>query len=586
MTSLVVDPSSLQIVSSKTMSSNHSDTNKINKSSGNITSFATSLNVKPEQDVKINGSISNHNPAFKTTICTVCKKQDTNSGLRNRYLSTLKQSDGVCTTVCPNCVTDFIQHRKSLLSNKCLLRQLNMKIGSLTPEWKMFSMVEDVYDVLERLAGTEIAFAYRDIATGTVTSPFKSYIELDLKYYFINLRGVSPSGRARKSLENSLKGSRFESVNDYHHLLQHVIPMPPHLNFGIVLLPNDNFFMIMKTPFMREVDFLHRCFCATRQMHRQPLHKRSGAASGVVTSDTNSSSLPKVCRENSIEMKGRSNQKYYFSAAPKGVGASILYQNDDGSIRQFKSVYNDITMYNRSGNQIVDSSASCIHERMFNILEEIGRLQCMIILFANELLDKDSCSTYLDTVRAAITTPIPNEELYDWVPETSDLERGLLCASQLFEMDINYSSLCSHVDGNRGSKIEVLGLLGKLDLDSKYLDADNGMVDYLAPFKKASRTVGESKIINEMKSGYLFLPMDGLVIKLIPGKMLLYCNFDATIHTPDEERGIYNFSTAKCKKRNSGGGGGGGGTADGNRLRAICRRNRRRRAEIYARNGW
>ena len=78
-----------------------------------------------------------------------------------------------------------------------------------------------------------------------------------------------------------------------------------------------------------------------------------------------------------------------------------------------------------------------------------------------------------------------------------------------------------HTDGNKSHPFETLSLFARLPLD-----VQNSMETVKMYFK----------------DGYLYFPIDGVVVRYRIGRHIIHCNLKNTLHIPDESRNNKNWS--------------------------------------------
>ena len=100
-------------------------------------------------------------------------------------------------------------------------------------------------------------------------------------------------------------------------------------------------------------------------------------------------------------------------------------------------------------------------------------------------------------------------------------ESSLLVWSSLTGEMRNHESVSAHVDGNTNHEIETLTLFPRIPINS--IDTS-----YINP--------------NKDMYGYLYFPLDGLVVKYMCGKHIIHCNLKMTLHLPDKSRNSTNWS--------------------------------------------
>ena len=85
----------------------------------------------------------------------------------------------------------------------------------------------------------------------------------------------------------------------------------------------------------------------------------------------------------------------------------------------------------------------------------------------------------------------------------------------------NHQSTAAHIDGNISHEIESLSLYSR---------------------ESNNTSISKSNLVTCNTDGYLFFPIDGLVIRYKCGVHLIHCNLKNTIHLSDNTRNKINWS--------------------------------------------
>lgn len=120
--------------------------------------------------------------------------------------------------------------------------------------------------------------------------------ERSLNYRVMDLRTLKGKKSDRKQHIANLQGSSFNSSEEYLKYIEHSISRPSDGTIGLILLPYADYIMLMPT-YMDYSDIVDVATKESLQMLQKPLNTRFGSASGIVTSSTMSSSLPKYVRD-------------------------------------------------------------------------------------------------------------------------------------------------------------------------------------------------------------------------------------------------------------------------------------------------
>ena len=103
----------------------------------------------------------------------------------------------------------------------------------------------------------------------------------------------------------------------------------------------------------------------------------------------------------------------------------------------------------------------------------------------------------------------------------SFVESALLVWSSMSGEMRNHQSVSAHCDGNTNHEIETLTLFPRIPINCE---------------KKVYMSE------NKDMFGYLYLPLDALVLKYLCAKHIIHCNLQLTLHLPDSSRDDTNWS--------------------------------------------
>ena len=85
----------------------------------------------------------------------------------------------------------------------------------------------------------------------------------------------------------------------------------------------------------------------------------------------------------------------------------------------------------------------------------------------------------------------------------------------------NHQAMAAHVDGNKTHQMETMSLFSRESLNA---------------------TIDNSNLLNKSTDGYLYFPIDGLVIRIKCGKHYIHSYLTNTLHIPDISRNNINWS--------------------------------------------
>jgi hypothetical protein len=233
--------------------------------------------------------------------------------------------------------------------------------------------------------------------------------------------------------------------------------------------------------------------------------KQAGAAGGhVIRERTKSQS---ACTNNAILIPSNgmsTNHKLkYVSPA-------------DGLVKTVNSIYPDIKGQRLSKEQKRKEVEKDAAMQSKLIVEMNSRLHCLLLLVEKGMGTPEE----LFGSFAKAVGKVQNDDKL-WENARSDYKRILLeyaCGTGEFR---NHFNLGCHADTNKSHPTESMMVFGKV-------------------FCNTGDTAYDT--ISNMKDAKLFLPHEGIVLKLRCGRDVLHCRFAKTYHAPDAMRGINNHS--------------------------------------------
>lgn len=211
---------------------------------------------------------------------------------------TILDNDKNSCHVCHSCMFHITQEQKKNERNRNLIFHLDKTIPYFHPQWS--SKVYSIPNVVRRLSSSNfsktLAKFYDSVLRGETHSNFSHMYERSLNYRVMDLRTLKGKKSDRKQHIANLQGSSFNSSEEYLKYIEHSISRPSDGTIGLILLPYADYIMLMPT-YMDYSDIVDVATKESLQMLQKPLNTRFGSASGIVTSSTMSSSLPKYVRD-------------------------------------------------------------------------------------------------------------------------------------------------------------------------------------------------------------------------------------------------------------------------------------------------
>ena len=482
----------------------------------------------PKPDASI---LFHHSPTDNNGRCRICRcvlltesssevEEKVKSNANSMYIAFKREQQ-----LCIKCSVDIYQYERKHEANKLLLRLVHSKI--IKWKWKNTTNV-GVFDFLEReeYKLKELSFVYREAA-----SSFPLVFPTSINVSCIDRRdkkGVLRQKaflRDRKKYTESLNGAEFNSVSEYEDVLKNAVGLTD-LNdgyVGFILLPGQNYITIMNGKFSA-TDIVNQAVLQTTEINKtSKMKKRAGSALGFVTSSSLCSSLPNSCSATLLP-------------SSRGVSVNVTWKStQDGKQKLFRGVYADGFLNHQTSNSKMKEMKRSTFLQNLLIGRGISRVVTALLL---EHFAIDSSNTAL--------------KLLQWI--NNDLEKNKsrtknsssfirMCESLCrymcsFGRSNNFQALAAHTDGNYVSKMETILINGRVQKE------DVEKAKQILQAKHLTDDCYEHVRMN-MKDGYLFLPLDGIVLRMRGGVDVINCNLDDTIHIPDLSRNTVNFSVVE-----------------------------------------
>ena len=160
--------------------------------------------------------------------------------------------------------------------------------------------------------------------------------------------------------------------------------------------------------------------------------------------------------------------------------------------------------------------------RDLTIKEMVSRFQGHIIAHQLKLFNDDEINPfevltkiYKKDTEYSFLNGLFNQTVYN------EFEPSMLIWSSLTGEMRNHQSMSAHVDGNKSHEIETITLYTR---------------------EKEDISNEESNLCTTFNDGFLYFPLDGLIIRYKCGYEIIHCNLTDTLHLSDLSRDIINWS--------------------------------------------
>ena len=540
-----VDPMNGVEVGYDIESSNNNDSSQQNKgmldeystSASNDIVFQSTLSI-PQKNVHVVSPIRKtsccdtfEQEVSLNTKCRLCK-----GSVYSNFTSEVEQMMGqnskstyiqmkLRQSLCIRCSVDLFQYEKKNEAKALLVRFLHSKVRKYS--WKYKQDIE-VISFLRRCEHglNELADVYsKSAAIFDKFFPNKTIVRcIDRR----DKKGVLRQKhwlRSRKQHTIKLNGAEFTSVEDYKDILHYAVGVQDldENHVGLILLPGDNYITIMNGNFPAD-DVVSLAIMHTSEMcNKSNLSKRAGSALGFVTSASISSSIPSSCDPTLLP-------------SSTGVSANVTWKsNIDGQQKLFTGVYADGFLHHQTSKQKRNELLKNSYMNHILIRKGISRLVSAVILETYNIDTSKTSTRLLKWLDNDLRKSRNSEKAGTCFHRLCDSLCKYMCT---FGRSNNFQALAAHIDGNYVSKMETVTINGRVTEE----DVNNAM-EHLGT--KHRNNACYELVRENMKDGFLFMPLDGIVLRMRGGVDVMNCNLDNTIHVPDLSRNTVNFSTVE-----------------------------------------
>lgn len=424
--------------------------------------------------------------------------------------------------LCIICSVDMYQYERKNDANKMLLRLIHAKTRKYS--WKNSGEIR-VLNFLEEeeMNLTELAIVYRE-AQCLFPDVFPSVIKMqtiDRRDRKGVLRQKSFLSK-RKQFIKSLNGAEFNTPSQYVDILDRSIGVTDldDGHVGIILLPGNNYITMMNGKFPAS-DVVNQAIKDTEDMMSSVnMSKRAGSATGFVTSSTISSSLPN-CTDATL------------LPPSKGVSANVTWKSSkDGKQKVFRGVYADGFLNHQTSKSKKKELERSTYMKHLLVSRGMSRLITAIMLEHFEIDSSNTAKGLLEWIDIDLKKKINKSRKDSSFMRLCDSLRRYMCT---FGRTNNFQALAAHKDGNSVSKMESLMINGRVTRED---------VESARQILQTKHLTDEcyEHVRSNMTDGYLFLPLDGIVLRMRGGADIMNCNLDNTIHVADLSRNAANFS--------------------------------------------
>jgi hypothetical protein len=438
-------------------------------------------------------------------ICRICNQvlpsetfiSKVNMFISNRLSSFINRDE----MYCPQCLENYIQLKKEEKANELLELTLSQTIPLYKLDWS-----NDDYVLInnKKILNRYLDSTCFDDDTTMNTLRKSKYIHV------MKIKSSMSSNEYKKKI-NHLKGSSISTNFNDEIMDEHSISYPLNDIGGLIIFQQTNDFLFIDKVPNKVQDIIDFSMSETMSINNLTLNGRSGSAGGFVNVGSNSHSLSKVTqKDNSILVASRN-----------GVAMSCIYDNDKNDTKKYNSVYNDLYMNRLDGKDKFNELKKNKSFRTITLNEMISRIQSFIIACQLKL----NCKAYgnpFKSLNDVIKTHKSNKKVNFFLNKKYSLFESMLLAWSCRTGEMrNHMSVKAHTDGNSSHSIETLSLFARIPMLSQYT---------------------RESINKYFKDGYLYFPIDGLVVKYKVGRHIIHCSLKNTLHLADKSRNDKNWS--------------------------------------------
>ena len=395
-------------------------------------------------------------------------------------------------TICPNCIGNYLQHRRIFDSEEKLLSLYMNALKMHTYSWS------DIYPRLD----TDIYVNQHMKLAKFRTDALYSLLTKDIFYRDIKVKEIHEN---YQQMADSVLGVGLPTSVQVPSLRPNLIECPQN-EMGLIYLPRNNDFIIMVKSCYNKLSVLEQSLNEMRDISRGKMSPRAGAAGGVMLTTSKCRSLSKITENDKV-----------LCVRNRSTALSVTYRNRNGEVKGRNAVYKDLFMTRYSSKQKFKLMIKSQALQRLSIMEMISRLRSFMLLDLKKIIPIE------ETLQGFMTMSLARldmEKKFNQGGRTPLESKLLSWACSTGEMR-NHEAVKSHFDGNKCHPVETMSLFGRTPVNAKHLSVDN---------------------ISLMPSGYLVLPLEGVTVKIDCGFDLLHCKLKSTLHLADNSRNTCNWS--------------------------------------------
>ena len=390
--------------------------------------------------------------------------------------------------ICKQCTEADIQTKKASWKNSLLAGKYKEQVSLATP------IIERQYNISVNLT----TFLQSELNTEDAEHIIQLMPKEVLSVRVLHLKEYTKPEDFNR-LTNKLGGAHWNMASAGAH--PNTVGHDHKYDATIILFPmrvrqkahDQNFAIMMSTNFEKDMVDAFSNIEMTTSINRCETASRTGAAAGVTELKHRSD-----CK--SFTRVTKKDTSLLLSSSEKGVNMTMMYYNNDGVVKHAKWGYKHLLMKRLSKQGKIGEATKYTSFQHILVSEAICYIAGVACVDAVGIPPPICCGcSRLRNLKNVLDTN-QNETIHirliKWMCTTGEMR--------------NHQAVACHVDGNKCHPYEIYSL-----------------------FRRSGAKI---------RDGYIYLPLDNIVLQLVCDTQMMICNFKQAPHVPDESRNTHNFS--------------------------------------------
>ena len=372
--------------------------------------------------------ISDVNNTVITIVCDNCHKPvppndilEQASKQVNRTVQFIQSHD---TTICPICVSSFLQHNRIKESEDKLI---SIYMNTLKMHKYCWSDIRPAVDAHLYIKKYMFLEEYGCEKTYTQLRKKIDFREINVWDIFKNYTDTA----------NSILGVGLPTNVLISSLKPNIIQCPLN-EFGLIHLPRNKDFIILVKSQFDELSVLEQSLNEMKDISSLKTSSRAGAAGGIMIPSSSCKSLSKVTQNDRV-----------LCVRSKSTGLSLTYRNSSGTVKGRNSVYSDILMTRLTSKKKFERIRNSVALQRISVMEMISRLRAFMLLDHCNIIPMEES---LKEFNNLTSERIEMEKKFTEIGRTPMESKLLSWACSTGEMR-NHQAVKTHFDGNKSHPV-------------------------------------------------------------------------------------------------------------------------------------